>query len=122
MAALKDASNGGFDVVLDLVCGAPMLGALKATRWGARTMTIGTGAGRQIQLDMADLLFRTLSTIGTGQRPAADRRAIWERLLAMDRQCKFSIDYVEFSFDDAAKAWAAQVVGPHAKVTARIRG
>ena len=122
VAALKDASNGGFDVVLDLVCGAPMLGALKATRWGARIMTIGTGAGRQIQLDMADLLFRTLSTIGTGQRPAADRRAIWERLLAMDRQRKFSIDYVEFSFDDAAKAWAAQVVGPHAKVTARIRG
>jgi NADPH:quinone reductase len=121
-AALKAASNGGFDVVLDGVCGAPLLAALKATRWGARIMTIGTGAGRQINLDMADLLFRTLSTIGTGQRPAADRRAIWERLLAMHRERKFSIDYVDFTFEQAAQAWAAQVAGPHAKVTARIRG
>lgn len=121
VAALKAASDGGFDVVLDGVCGAPMLAALKATRWGARIMTIGTGAGRQVHLDMADLLFRTLSTVGTGQRPAADRRAIWERLLAMDREQKFGIDHAEFSFDRAADAWAAQVAGPHAKVTARMR-
>ena len=121
-AALKLASDGGFDVVLDLVCGPPLLAALKATRRGARIMTIGTGAGRQIQLDMADLLFRTLSTIGTGQRPPADRRAIWERLLAMNRRQAFDIDYLDFGFDQSAQAWAAQVAGPHAKVTARIRG
>ncbi len=121
VAALKDASNGGFDVVLDLVCGQPLLTSLKATRWGARIMTIGTGAGRQIQLDMGDLLFRTLSTIGTGQRPPADRRAIWERLLVIAREQKIIVDYVDFAFDQAAEAWAAQVSGPHAKVTARIR-
>ena len=119
--ALKAASKGGFDVVLDLVCGAPMLAALKATRWGARIMTVGTGAGRQVQLDMADLLFRSLTTIGTGQRPPADRQAIWRRLLAMDSAQKILIPYADFAFDDAAGAWAAQVVGPHAKVTARIR-
>ncbi|WP_077033441.1 zinc-binding dehydrogenase [Pelomonas sp. KK5] len=121
VAALKDASNGGFDVVLDLVCGQPLLSALKATRWGARIMTIGTGAGRQINLDIADLLFRTLSCIGTGQRPPADRRAIWERLLQIDRENKIAIDYLDFSFDQAVEAWAAQVAGPHAKVTARMR-
>lgn len=122
VAALKTASNGGFDVVLDLVCGQPLLNALKATRWGARIMTIGTGAGRQIHLDMADLLFRTLSTIGTGQRPPADRRAIWERLLLIAHEQKIVVDYVDFAFDDAALAWSAQLNGPHAKVTARIRG
>ncbi|UUZ73966.1 zinc-binding dehydrogenase [Polaromonas sp. P1(28)-8] len=121
VAALKDASNGGFDVVLDLVCGQPLLNALKASRWGARIMTIGTGAGRKIELDMADLLFRTLSTIGTGQRPPADRRAIWERLLVIAREQKIVVDYVDYTFEQAAQAWAAQVSGPHAKVTARIR-
>lgn len=121
VAALKDASNGGFDVVLDLVCGQPLLNALKATRWGARIMTIGTGAGRKIELDMGDLLFRTLSTIGTGQRPPADRRAIWERLLVIAREQKMIVDYVDYPFEQAAQAWAAQVSGPHAKVTARIR-
>jgi NADPH:quinone reductase-like Zn-dependent oxidoreductase len=121
VAALKDASNGGFDVVLDLVCGQPLLNALKATRWGARIMTIGTGAGRKIELDMADLLFRTLSTIGTGQRPPADRHAIWQRLLVIAREQKMVVDYVDYPFEQAAQAWAAQVNGPHAKVTARIR-
>ena len=120
VAALKDASNGGFDVVLDLVCGQPMLSALKATRWGARIMTVGTGAGRQINLDIADLLFRTLSCIGTGQRPPADRQLIWQRLLEINRQDKFVIDYVDFPFEQAAEAWAAQVSGPHAKVTSRV--
>jgi NADPH:quinone reductase len=121
IAALKAASRGGFDVVLDLVCGQPLLSALKATRWGARIMTIGTGAGRQIQLDMADLLFRTLSVVGTGQRPPADRQAIWRRLLNMDREQKFSIDYVDYTLDRAPEAWVSQLEGPHAKITAAIR-
>ncbi|MFC5510111.1 zinc-binding alcohol dehydrogenase family protein [Massilia jejuensis] len=122
VAALKAAGGAGFDVVLDLVCGQPMLNALKATRWGARIMTIGTGAGRQLNLDIADLLFRTLSCIGTGQRPPADRRAIWERLLRIAREQAIQIDYADFAFDDAAAAWAAQIDGPHAKITARVRG
>lgn len=118
--ALKDASDGGFDVVLDLVCGAPMLAALKATRWGARIVTVGTCAGRVVILDIADLLFRTLSCVGTGQRPPADRQAIWRRLLTMAKRDHIVVDHLEFSFDQAAEAWAAQVAGPHAKVTARL--
>jgi NADPH:quinone reductase-like Zn-dependent oxidoreductase len=121
-AALKAAAGDGFDVVLDLVCGQPMLNALKATRWGARIMTIGTGAGRQVNLDIADLLFRTLSCIGTGQRPPADRRAIWERLLRIAREQDIQVDYADFAFEESGQAWAAQVAGPHAKITARVRG
>lgn len=120
-AALKEAAGDGFDVVLDLVCGQPMLNALKATRWGARIMTIGTGAGRQINLDIADLLFRTLSCVGTGQRPPADRRAIWERLLRIAQETNMQVDYADYTLDQAAQAWASQVAGPHAKITARIR-
>src|SRR5690554_7439204 len=119
-AALKDAAGEGFDVVLDLVCGQPMLNALKATRWGARIMTIGTGAGRQINLDMAFLLFRSLSVIGTGQRPPADRRKIWERLLDITTTENITVDYAEFDFDETPKAWESQVNGPHAKIYARV--
>ncbi|NMF87037.1 quinone oxidoreductase family protein [Aromatoleum petrolei] len=122
VAALKDAAGDGFDVVLDLVCGQPMLNALKATRWGARIMTIGTGAGRQINLDIADLLFRTLSCVGTGQRPPADRRAIWERLLRIAHTENIQVDYADYTLDQAVEAWASQIAGPHAKITARIRG
>jgi NADPH:quinone reductase len=122
VAALKEAAGAGFDVVLDLVCGQPMLNALKATRWGARIVTIGTGAGRQVNLDIADLLFRSLSCIGTGQRPPDDRRRIWERLLRIAHEQNIQVDYVDFTLDRASEAWAAQVAGPHAKITARVRG
>lgn len=118
--ALKAASRGGFDVVLDLVCGSPMLAALKATRWGARIVTVGTGAGRDLNLNIADLLFRNLTCVGTGQRPAADRRVIWERLLVMARVHGIEVDYADYTLDQAAAAWADQSAGPHAKITARI--
>lgn len=120
--ALKAASGGeGFDVVLDLVFGQPFLSALKATKWGARLITIGTGAGRTVELNIGDLLFRTLTCIGTGQRPPADREAIWRRLLAMQKNQSIIVDYVDYEFADASVAWAAQVSGPHAKITARVR-
>lgn len=121
-AALKQVAGAGFDVVLDLVCGAPMIAALKATRWGARIFTIGTGAGRQVPLDIADLLFRTLSCIGTGQRSPADRQGIWERLLQLHREQPFEVEHQRFTFDQAAQAWAAQVASPHGKITASLRG
>ncbi|MNI11512.1 hypothetical protein D3C73_646600 [compost metagenome] len=107
--------------MLDLVCGQPMLTSLKATNWGARIMTIGTGAGRQLNLDIADLLFRNLSCIGTGQRPPADREQIWLRLLKIAKEQQIQVDYLDFTLDQAAEAWAAQVNGPHAKITATIR-
>jgi NADPH:quinone reductase len=121
VTALKAVSRDGFDVVLDLVCGQPLLNALKATRWQARIMTIGTGAGRQINLDVADLLFRTLSVVGTGQRPPHDRQAIWQGLLAMNRQQKFEIEYADYSLARVTEAWAAQLKGAHAKITAAMR-
>lgn len=120
VAALKAATGAGADVVLDLVCGQPLLNALKATRQGARIMTVGTGAGRQINLDIADLLFRTLSCIGTGQRPPADREQIWRRLIDMNREQAFVIDYSEFPFEQASEAWVSQQSGPHAKIVARL--
>lgn len=120
--ALKAASGGeGFDVVLDLVFGKPFLSAVKATKWGARLITIGTGAGRTVELNIGDLLFRTLTCIGTGQRAPADRELIWRRLLAMQKDQAIKVDYIDYDFTKASDAWAAQVSGPHAKITAKVR-
>lgn len=120
-AALKAVAGEGFDVVLDGVCGLPLLAALKATRWGARILTIGTGAGRDIQLNIADLLFRTLSCVGTGQRSPRDREATWRRLLQLAREHQITFDHVGYRFDEMPAAWAAQVAGPHAKITASFQ-
>ncbi len=120
LAALKSEAGDGYDVVLDLVCGAPMIAALKATRWGARVVTVGTGAGTSINLTAGDLLFRTLTVVGTGQRPPADRELIWRRLLDMTREHAIEVDQLEYDLPEIATAWAAQKAGPHAKITCKV--
>lgn len=115
-AALKDAAGEGYDVVLDIVYGAPMVAALKATRRGARIMSIGNQAGKEASVNLQDLVFRTHAGVATGARPASERRAAFERLLGFARQGVISVETATFSLDSAAEAWAAQANGPHAKI------
>ncbi|MDB5669622.1 MAG: alcohol dehydrogenase [Alphaproteobacteria bacterium] len=122
VAALKSEAGDGYDVVLDLVCGAPMVAALKATRWGARIVTVGTGAGAAINISAGDLLFRTMTVVGTGQRPPADREQIWRRLLDMAREHAITVDHLQYDLPRIGDAWDAQKAGPHAKITGRITG
>lgn len=121
VARLKAASGGeGFDVVMDLVFGQPFLSALRATRWGARLVTIGAGAGATVPILAGDLLFRTMTVVGTGQRTPDYRQRIWRRLLKLAAEQNLTVDYADYAFDQAGAAWAAQQAGPHAKITARI--
>lgn len=122
LAALKSEAGEGYDVVLDLVCGAPMVAALRATRWGARIVTVGTGAGAAINISAGDLLFRTLTVVGTGQRPAEEREQIWRRILDMTYENNITVDYAHYDLSRIAEAWAAQKIGVHAKITGRIQG
>lgn len=120
VAALKAEAGDGFDVVLDVVYGEPAVAALKATRFGARIMSIGVQAGLTATIALPDLLFRTHSCVGTGQRPARDRRALWQQLLEISREKGFVLDYAEYTLDEAAQAWDAQQRSAHAKVIAAI--
>ena len=114
--ALKGASNGGFDVVLDVIYGPPAEAAMRATRPGARMMSIGVQAGQTVTLSLRDLVFRSHIGVGTGQRPAAERRAAFERLMIMATDNGLTVDTTLFAFDQAADAWAAQAGSPHAKI------
>jgi NADPH:quinone reductase-like Zn-dependent oxidoreductase len=121
--ALRAESGGeGFDVVLDLVYGEPFQAALKATRWGARLVTVGTLAGPTAVVPAGDMLFRTHSTVGTGQRSPEDRRRVWELLLGMAREDRLAVDSTEFPLERADEAWQAQVASPHAKVFITVAG
>lgn len=114
---LRAASNGeGFGAVLDLVYGKPFEAALKATRWGARLVTAGTLAGRVASVHAGDLLFRTHTTIGTGQRSPQERHAVWHRLLELARRSELRVPRVVVPFDEAVDAWQAQAGSPHAKI------
>jgi NADPH2:quinone reductase len=120
VGALKAAAGAGFDVVLDGVYGEPFVAALKATRFGARIMTIGAQAGMTATIGLPDLLFRTHSCVGTGQASADERQVLWRELLDIAGETEFVLDYAEFTIDEAPQAWAAQQRSPHAKVLGAI--
>jgi hypothetical protein len=54
--------------------------------------------------------------VGTGMRPAAERRAAFERLLALSRDGRIEVDVMSFALDDALAAWEAQRHSPHGKI------
>lgn len=89
---------------------------------GAEGHALGRAGGwLEVKLDIADLLFRSLSCVGTGQRSASDREATWRRLLRMAHEHRITFDYVGYRFDQMPDAWASQVAGPHAKITASLK-
>lgn len=118
-ARLKAVSEGGYDVVLDVVYGPPAEAAMRATRPGARMMSIGVQAGPTVSLSLRDLVFRSHIGVGTGQRPAAERRAAYDRLIAMATGQGLSVDTQSFAFEQAADAWAAQAGSPYGKIVIR---
>jgi len=117
--ALKTATRGGYNVVLDVIYGPPAEAAMRATAPGARMMSIGVQAGQTVSLSLRDLVFRSHIGVGTGQRPAAERRAAFDRLIGMARDHGLDADTLAFPFDAAADAWAAQAGSPHGKVVIR---
>ncbi len=119
-AAICDQMAEGFDVVLDVVYGEPFVAALKSTRFGARIVSIGVQAGVTATIALPDLLFRTHSCVGTGQKSAAERHALWVKLIDIARERDFVLDYVRFSLAEAASAWAVQQGSPHAKILGQI--
>jgi NADPH:quinone reductase-like Zn-dependent oxidoreductase len=119
-ASVKAEAGDGFDVVLDVVYGEPFVAALKATAFGARIMSIGAQAGMTANVNLGDMLFRTHTCVGTGQRAPEDRHAIWERLLVLARDEGIAVDYAAYTLDQAAEAWAAQIASPHAKIVGTI--
>jgi NADPH2:quinone reductase len=114
--ALKAAAGPGYDVVLDIIYGPPAEAAMRATAPGARMMSIGIQAGPTVTLSLRDLVFRSHVGVGTGQRPAAVRKAAYLRLLAYARNGKVKADVVAFDFGKAEEAWRAQAGSPHGKI------
>ena len=119
-AALKAVAEGGYDVVLDIIYGPPAEAAMRATRPGARMMSIGVQAGQTVSLTLRDLVFRSHVGVGTGQRPAAERRAAYDRLIKMACEQGLSVDTRRYAFEDAAGAWAAQAGSPRGKIVIEL--
>jgi NADPH:quinone reductase-like Zn-dependent oxidoreductase len=116
LAALRAAARGGWNVILDILFGKPGEAALKTSAMGARMVSVSRMASPSIHIDLVDLGVRSISGVGTGIRPAAERKAAFARLMAMAAAGKLRVDVKRFSLDEAPQAWAAQSSSPYCKV------
>ncbi len=117
-AALKDASEGGYDVVLDPLWGEPAVAAIAAVKPFGRVVHLGQSAGAEATLTSAsvrstpiDLLGYTNYTVGEEEKRAAFA-AMTEHAAAGD----IRVAIERLSLDDVPDAWQRQGSSPHAKL------
>ena len=114
--ALIAASNGGFDLVIDMLYGAPMAAGIKATRAGGRIVNVGMRAGRTVELSGLVLKGRDLLTYG-GERPSLDIRRdaisqLWHHVITGD----ITVEFESLPLEDVAEAWKRQGESPNTKL------
>lgn len=115
---LKSSARDGFDVVLDLLYGEPLLSALEALAPWARIVQVGNAAGPEIVLHAAALRSRaaTLSGYMTGHLAPDEVRAGYLELVEEAVAGHISVDVERVPLDDVADAWRRQAKGPRRKL------
>jgi NADPH2:quinone reductase len=114
--ALQAQAGDGYDVVLDLVYGAPFLAALQATATGATLITVGEGAGSSADVPFRALVGRTHVGHLNNAMPADVMRAGYQELAEHAAAGRIQVKTRTYGLDQAAEAWRAQADGPHLKI------
>ena len=114
---LLDATGGGADVVFDPVWGPGFADALRATRPGGRTVTIGrSGGAPTAEIPIFSLLGKSMLTYRNRDTPAQVVRAAFDRMLRHIAKGELIVDTQRFPLGQAEQAWRLQQGAPHAKL------
>jgi NADPH2:quinone reductase len=116
--ALRDACEGGADVVIDPVWGEPAAAALEACRPHARLVQIGESAGARASIASAAVRGKLLAILGHTNflAPAEVKRAAYVRMVEHAAADELKCDVQRVPLDAVADAWRAQQSSPHHKL------
>jgi NADPH2:quinone reductase len=117
-AALKEATRGGADVIIDPLWGSPALASMKAAAHGARHLQIGHMAGATLELPATMLRSKALELLGfvLFHAPLNVRRAAYRRLTEAAGRGEIEVDLERVPLEEVDRAWERQQEGPDAKL------
>jgi NADPH2:quinone reductase len=116
--AFREASGGGFDVIVDPLWGEPGLAAMEAANRFARHVALGQSAGMHAQVSVATVRNTPLTIVGHTNYaiPAEDQRAAYAEMTRHAAAGRLTADYERVALDDVAPAWERLRSGPGAKL------
>lgn len=118
VAALRDATGGGADVIIDPLWGEPALAAMKAARHGARHVQIGTMAGVDVVLPAATVRSKAIDLLGFAifHAPLPVRQEAYLRMTAHAARGDIVVSLERVPLRDIAAGWDRQKAGGGAKL------
>ena len=120
-SAIREASAGRLDVIIDPVWGEPALAALHAATKGGRLVQIGTSAGGEIALNPGFMLGSLISILGFSSSavPRDELAAAYARMCRHVIDVELKVETEELPLSQVAEAWKRQKASPHAKLVLR---
>lgn len=119
-SAIKDAVNGGADVIFDAIYGEPFAAALRSAKDGARTVTVGGMAGGLAPLPSRSLIGKTFYGYSNMTAPSEVKAKAFQTMARLTASGEFVIEHEVVSFDDIDAQWQRQVNGPGVKLVVAI--
>jgi NADPH:quinone reductase-like Zn-dependent oxidoreductase len=121
--AILAASEGGVDVVVDLLWGHTALAALKAGKPGIRLVQIGQSAGAEVSLPAAVVRGKRATLLGhaNASTPFPARAAAYLELLELVAAGTLTVDFDTLPLTDVAEAWARQAKPGHRKTVLDVQ-
>jgi NADPH2:quinone reductase len=104
---LLDATPDGYDVVIDLLWGEPIVQAIEAAGRGARVVQVGNSAGASAHLVAPAFRNKLVTIIGHTNflTPFEVRRAAYQRLTRHAAEGRIRLDAKRVPLADASQAW-----------------
>jgi NADPH:quinone reductase-like Zn-dependent oxidoreductase len=117
-AALKDASGGGYDLVLDPLWGEPAVAAIGAMKPFGRLVALGQSAGAEATLTSAAIRSTPIDLLGYTNYTAGEerKRAAYAAMAEHAAAGRLVVETERLSLDDVPAAWERQGSSPHAKL------
>ncbi len=113
----KAAGSGGFDLIVDLLWGAPAVAAMQTAAHGARHLQLGQLAGATVELAAPTIRSAALDVRGFAvfHAPVEVRREGYRQLTSHAAEGTIKVDIARIPLADVATAWERQRNGPGVK-------